>query len=77
MDRFLPFALCETQVIITNIKKITKMQLIEIEKTNSTSVSCKGKESPYDHPKVYLEINPELGRVACPYCGKTFVSQHG
>lgn len=54
------------------------MQLIEIEKTNSTSVSCKGKESPYDHPKVYLEINPELGKVACPYCGKIFeISQYG
>ncbi len=52
------------------------MQLIEIEKTNSTSVSCVGKESPYDHPKVYLEINPEVGRVECPYCGKTFTLNH-
>ena len=48
------------------------MQRIEIEKTNSTSVFCKGKDSPYDHPKVYLEINRELGKVTCPYCGKAF-----
>lgn len=48
------------------------MQFIEIEKTNSTSVSCKGKEAPYDHPKVYLEINKKIGKIECPYCSKTF-----
>jgi uncharacterized Zn-finger protein len=48
------------------------MKFIEIEKTNSTSVSCKGKEAPYDHPKVYLEINKEIGKIECPYCAKTF-----
>jgi len=42
-----------------------------------THVFCDGGDNEEGHPKVYLEINPELGRVACPYCGKTFVSQHG
>jgi len=45
---------------------------MEIEKTKSKSVSCKGKEAPFDHPKVYLEIDPKLGKIDCPYCGKIF-----
>ena len=48
------------------------MDTSKIETTNSTSVSCQGKEAPYDHPKVYLEIDPELGKIDCPYCGKIF-----
>jgi len=48
------------------------MQSMEIEKTKSKSVSCKGKEAPFDHPKVYLEIDPKLGKIDCPYCGKIF-----
>jgi uncharacterized Zn-finger protein len=48
------------------------MQPIEIEKTDSKSVSCKGKEAPYDHPHIYLEIDPKIGYMDCPYCGKRF-----
>jgi uncharacterized Zn-finger protein len=48
------------------------MQSVEIEKTKVTSVSCKGKETPYDHPKIYLEIDPKLKQIDCPYCGKQF-----
>ncbi|NRB10134.1 MAG: zinc-finger domain-containing protein [Rickettsiaceae bacterium] len=44
----------------------------EIEKTTDKSVSCCGKEAPYDHPKVYLEIDPTLKKFDCPYCGKIF-----
>lgn len=36
------------------------------------SVSCFGKEIPFDHPKVYLEIDPDKGFVVCPYCSKKF-----
>lgn len=48
------------------------MQPVEIEKVQTKSVPCKGKEAPYDHPHVYLEIDPKIGYVACPYCGKKF-----
>jgi uncharacterized Zn-finger protein len=48
------------------------MQPIETEKVSSNSVSCKGKEAPYDHPKVYLEIDSEIGSIDCPYCSKRF-----
>ena len=56
---------------LENYKQII-MQSIEIEKTKANSVSCNGKEAPHDHPKVYLEIDAEIGRIDCPYCGKVF-----
>lgn len=49
------------------------MKNVEIINTISTSVSCFGKEAPFDHPKVYLEIDPAQGSITCPYCGKNFV----
>jgi len=49
------------------------MNSSETEKTNSSSVACMGKEYPYDHPKVYLEIDPHGKKIQCPYCSKTFV----
>ena len=48
------------------------MEFIEIEKTNSTSVSCRGKKLPFDHPQIYLEIKEEIGKIECPYCSKIF-----
>ena len=48
------------------------MQDIEIEKVNSIHVSCSGKEEVYDHPKIYLKIDPKIGNVYCPYCSKKF-----
>lgn len=44
----------------------------EIERTKSASVVCMGKDSIYDHPKVYLEINTKIGKIRCPYCNKEF-----
>ena len=49
------------------------MESYEIEKTKSSSVTCMGKEFPYDHPKIYLEIDPGTNEVQCPYCSKKFV----
>ncbi|WP_425363303.1 zinc-finger domain-containing protein [Candidatus Tisiphia endosymbiont of Hybos culiciformis] len=49
------------------------MQNVEIIETISTSVSCSGKESPYDHPRIYLEIDSTKGYIMCPYCSKKFV----
>lgn len=45
----------------------------EVEVVDENSVSCKGREAPYDHPLVYLEIKDALGKIDCPYCGKKFV----
>jgi uncharacterized Zn-finger protein len=48
------------------------MKPVQIEKTKSTSVSCSGRDVPYDHPRVFLEINSLIGKIDCPYCGKCF-----
>ncbi len=34
---------------------------MEIVNSVDASVSCQGKEPPYDHPKVYLEIDKKKG----------------
>ena len=49
------------------------MHSVEIEKTHSKSVSCKGEEAPYDHPHIYLEIDIKIGHIDCPYCSKKFI----
>lgn len=46
---------------------------MEIVNSIDTSVSCCGKEPPYDHPKVYLEIDKEKKEIVCPYCSKIFI----
>ncbi|AAL03900.1 MAG: zinc-finger domain-containing protein [Rickettsia slovaca] len=45
---------------------------MEIVNSVDASVSCQGKEPPYDHPKVYLEIDKKKKEVICPYCSKKF-----
>lgn len=52
------------------------MQSVKNEAINSSSVSCMGKEAPFDHPKVYLEIDKSLGVVVCPYCSKKFTLEN-
>lgn len=41
--------------------------------STSTSVSCNGLEATFDHPTIYLEIDPIKKSIDCPYCGKKFV----
>lgn len=36
---------------------------------------CYGKENLYDHPKVYLKIDPQAKEVLCPYCSKRFIQK--
>ncbi|PCJ24942.1 MAG: hypothetical protein COA94_06865 [Rickettsiales bacterium] len=48
------------------------MEPVEIKQTKSKSVSCAGREVPLDHPKIYLEIDPKIAKIDCPYCGKRF-----
>ncbi|HJK85240.1 MAG: zinc-finger domain-containing protein [Rickettsiaceae bacterium] len=49
------------------------MKSCKIEKTKSLSVVCMGQEVPYDHPRIYLAVNPETKEVTCPYCSKKFI----
>ena len=41
--------------------------------TNKKQVSCSGREAPFDHPTIYLEIDKNLGYILCPYCSKEFI----
>ncbi len=45
----------------------------EIINTNVVSVSCNGKEAPFDHPLIYLKTNNISKTISCPYCSKKFV----
>lgn len=45
---------------------------MEIVDSFFTSVACAGKEAPFDHPKVYLEIDLKEKEIICPYCSKKF-----
>ena len=38
-----------------------------------TRVACDGDGGALGHPRVYLEIKPEVGEVTCPYCSRRFV----
>ncbi len=51
------------------MKPLSKEKVV----VSSDSVSCKGKEFPYDHPLVYLSIKDDSHSVTCPYCSKEFV----
>ena len=37
-----------------------------------TDVDCDGGGGTLGHPRVYLNIKPEVGHIDCPYCCKRF-----
>ena len=47
----------------------------EIEEVNARIIACKGSTADIGegHPKVWLKIPEDKGRVTCPYCDKIFV----
>ena len=47
----------------------------EIEEVNSIIIACKGSTTDLSegHPKVWLKIPQDKGRITCPYCDKIFV----
>ncbi len=47
----------------------TSFELIE---TKTLDVACDGGGGALGHPKVYLHIDTEDGKVTCPYCSRTF-----
>ncbi|MGI4776171.1 MAG: zinc-finger domain-containing protein [Janthinobacterium lividum] len=49
------------------------MQTVEIINSNSSNVVCDGGEPPYDHPRVYYEIDKNKEFILCSYCAKKFV----
>lgn len=45
----------------------------EVVETNSLHVVCDGGAGALGHPRIYLDINPDLGQIACPYCSREFL----
>ncbi len=45
----------------------------EIFKVDSTAVNCDGGGGSLGHPRVYLQIKPEVGEIECPYCSRRYV----
>ena len=48
-------------------------EAIETQETENTAVVCDGGGGALGHPRVYLNIKPDLGYIDCPYCAKRFV----
>lgn len=36
-------------------------------------VACDGGGGALGHPRVYLHIDHEEGKIVCPYCSRTYV----
>lgn len=45
--------------------------------TESAQVSCDGGGGALGHPRVYLQINTEVGEIECPYCSRRYVLKSG
>jgi len=45
-------------------------QIIEVE---AMEVACDGEAGPLGHPRVFLHIDRNNGRIQCPYCSKLYV----
>jgi len=66
------FSFSFRQRSILNSKFMHQFVQQDVIESFTASVSCFGKEIPFDHPKVYLEIDPQEGFIICPYCSKKF-----
>jgi uncharacterized Zn-finger protein len=49
-------------------------EIIEVDKTR---IACDGEAGPHGHPRVWLQIDPEVGFVECGYCDRRFVLKAG
>jgi len=46
---------------------------VETLQAKSSTVSCDGGGGALGHPRVYLNIKPQIGHIDCPYCGRRYV----
>jgi uncharacterized Zn-finger protein len=45
----------------------------ETIKVEFAAVNCDGGGGSLGHPRVYLQIKPEVGEIECPYCSRRYV----
>ena len=48
------------------------MKPFEIIEVQSLEAVCDGGGGALGHPRVYLHIDQDLGRITCPYCSRTY-----
>lgn len=48
-------------------------KLFEVIPVTSLEVACDGGKGPSGHPRVFLHIKREEGRITCPYCSRSFI----
>ncbi len=52
-------------------------EAFETIKVETTAVSCDGGAREFGgalgHPRVFLQIKPEVGEIECPYCSRRYV----
>lgn len=53
------------------------MSAIETIAVENLKVRCDGGGGPLGHPRVYLHIEVESGKIVCPYCSRTYVLKPG
>jgi uncharacterized Zn-finger protein len=46
---------------------------VETIKTTTAHVACDGGGGSLGHPRVFLQIKPQVGHIDCPYCGRRYV----
>lgn len=49
------------------------MKQFEEIMVSSLEVACDGGNNAMGHPKVYLHIDQDIGKIVCPYCSRTYV----
>lgn len=52
------------------------MKHFEVTYVQHSEVVCDGSGGSLGHPRVFLHIDEDDGKVVCPYCSKTFVLLH-
>ena len=45
----------------------------EVRIVSEYRIACDGGEGPLGHPRVWLQIPPDVGYVVCPYCDTKYV----
>ncbi len=46
---------------------------VEVVTVETPEVICDGGAGALGHPRVFLHIRREEGRIGCPYCSRLFV----
>lgn len=49
----------------------------EVIETTKTRIACDGGGGALGHPRVWLQIDPEVGYVECGYCDRKYVLKPG